>query len=55
MTLYEDDFCSLNILNIHNQAKQYRLKHVFNIFNKIGSDILDQILLEFLIFIITQD
>ena len=38
--IHEEDFCSLNILNIHNRAKQLRLNHVFNIFNEIGPDYL---------------
>ena len=37
--IHGEDFCSLNILNIHNRAKQLRLfNHVFNIFNKIGPE-----------------
>ena len=36
----EEDFCSLNFLNIRNRAKQLRLNHVFNIFNEIGPEYL---------------
>ena len=38
--IHDDDFCNLNILNIHNRARQLRLNHVFNIFNEIGPEYL---------------
>ena len=50
--IHEEDFCSLNILNIDNRAKQLRLNHVVNISMRLVQNILDQILLEFVIFII---
>ena len=36
----EDDFKQLNFLYIQNRAKQLRLNHVFNIFNRVGPEYL---------------
>jgi hypothetical protein len=36
----EQVFIDLNLLNIHNRAKQLRLSHVFNIFNETCPDYL---------------
>ena len=49
--IQEDDSCSLNILNVHSWAKQLTMFLTFSM--RLVSSILDQILLEFLIFIIT--
>ena len=36
----DDDYKGLNILNVHNRAKQLRLNHVFDVFNERGPEYL---------------
>ena len=51
--IHEEDFCNLNIPNIHNRGKQLRLNHVLTFSMRLVQNILGQILQEFLIFITT--